>query len=164
MKSVKSKVLFVIVILVGLFMVGCLVSESETGKTLHSLDPNTIGDLQEMGEAGAMVLSILGAFWPVLLPIAGYIGGAIRASKKITPKLTKAQTESEMYHSVASSTVLGIEEFKKEYPKEWEELEVKLGVLKDKIIKPEDRLKLENVIRGLRGLPPKFPLDSSETV
>lgn len=156
MKTVKAKMLLGIVVLVCLLVVGCLKSVSpETGETLHSLDPNTVENLQEMGEAGSMILGILSMFWPVLLPIAGYVGGAIRISKKLTPKLIEAQTETQMFHTIASSTILGIEEFKKEYPKEWKELEAELDAFKNKVVKPEDQLNIENLIRGLRGLPPK---------
>jgi len=156
MKSVKSKILFALTILVCLFVTGCLTSVNpETGQSLYALDPNTVNNLQEMGDAASLILSILSLFWPVLLPVAGYVGGAVRISKKLTPKLTEAQTEVQMYHTIASSTALGIEEFKKEYPKEWKELEIKLDKFKDKIVKPEDQLKIENIIRGLRGLPPK---------
>jgi len=156
MTRVRNIILFVFLMVIGLFVIGCASSVNpETGETLHSLDPNIIADLQKIGEAGSMVLGILGMVWPVLLPIAGYVGGAVRIAKKLTPQLTEAQVEAQLYHTAASVTVLGLEEFKEEYPKEWKELGRKLDELKSKIIKPEDRLKIENAIRGFRGLPPK---------
>jgi len=153
----RTKLLWIAMMFLCLFVVGCVESvDTATGETLVSLDPNTIGELQRIGEAGSIVLGILGMIWPFLLPIAGYVGGIVKISRKLTPKLVEAQVEAQMYHTIASSTVLGIEEFKKEYPKEWGELEVKLNELKDKIVKPEDQLRVENIIRGLRGLSPKI--------
>lgn len=136
--------------------IGCVSSiDPETGTEQVNLDPNTVADLQKMGETASTVLSILSFWWPFLLPIAGYVGGAVRVSKKLTPQLTQAQSESLMYHTAASATAIGIEEFKKEFPDEWAKLEPELNAAKDKLIKPEDRLRIENIIRGLRGLPPK---------
>jgi hypothetical protein len=133
-------------------MISCITSTNpETGEKQVSLDPNTVTNLQDIGETASTIMSILGVFWPALLPIAGYVAGAVRISRKLSPKLTEAQSETEMYHTAATSTVLGIEEFKKEFPNEWEKLASNLDKLKDKIIKPEDRLKIENLIRGLRG-------------
>ena len=145
-----------IAMLLCVFLVGCVTSiDPVTGGKLYAVDPNTSAALQQVGEAAAGFLAIASIWWPALLPIAGYIGGAIRISKKLSPKLTKLQTEAQIYHTAALSTTLGIEEFKKLYPDEWTKLEKELDAIKDKVVSPADRLKIENLIRGLRGLPPK---------
>jgi len=158
MRYVKfsKTVLFIMIIFLGLSIFSCVsTTDPDTGEIIKSLDPEVVENITKIGETGSSVLGILGTIWPILLPIAGYIGGAIRVSKKLTPKLTEAQSETQMYHTIASSTVLGIDEFKKEFPDEWASLRPKLEALKGKVIGPEDLLKIENVIRGLRGLPPK---------
>lgn len=156
MRSRKAKILFVVLLLISVFIIGCVAStDPVTGEKLTSLDPNAVESIQKMADTVSTVLGILGLWWPILLPIAGYIGGAVRVSKKLTPKLTKAQTEADMYHTAASSTVLGIEEFKKAYPDEWAKLKSKFEEIQGKVINAEDRLKIENIIRGLRGLSPK---------
>lgn len=153
MRTNISKILFVVLFFVFVIVIGCVESiDPVTGGKLTSVDPNAVTDLQSIATTASTVLGILGMWWPILLPIAGYIGGAVRITKKLTPKLMEAQTETKMYHTVASSMVLGVEEFKKEFPNEWVKLESKFDEIQGKVIGAKDRLKIENVIRGLRGL------------
>jgi hypothetical protein len=145
---------YLIVIFSLLFIAGCAsVLNPNTGEMTRVLDPNAVSVFQNAGETAGNLLGILGAFWPVLLPIAGYVSGAVRVSRKLTPELTRVQAQSEMNHTIAATTISGIEAFRKEFPKEWEGLMFKLDEAKLKIISPEDRLKIENIIRGLRGKP-----------
>lgn len=143
--------LIMLAIVLLLSLNGC----SSISENSPVIDPNTATDIQNIAESANIFLSILSVWWPVLLPFVGYFGGAIRISKKLMPKLIETQTNLQKYHVIASSAVLGIEEFKKEYPHEWENLKLKLSEIKNKLISDDDRLKIENVIRGLRGLSSK---------
>ncbi len=145
--------LMVCVILAG--VAGCVTStDPTTGQQQVSVDPNVV----EQAEAGAVavagILALLIPFFPWAFPALTALAGVIATWRKMKPKIVNAQSETEMYHSIASSVVLGIEEYKKLYPEKWEDLAEELEALKNKIISPEDRLKIENVIRGLRGLMP----------
>ncbi|GAH36462.1 unnamed protein product [marine sediment metagenome] len=110
---------------------------------------------QDYAETGVTIMGVLGAFWPALLPFAGYGAHALQTWKLVKPRLVKAQSEAEMYHTTALTTVIGLDEFKKAYPNDWKKVSAELVNIKDRLISPEDRQKIENVILGLRGLPPK---------
>ena len=146
----KVVVWLVLVWMVGVMcvgVVGCKQERNEeTGKVGWSLDEEKYDDVEEKADLASQVLALLGVVWPVLLPVAGYIGGAVRVSRKLKPQLVAIGDEVDMYYSAASVVVNAIDEFKKEYPKEWIKLEGKL----EKVIGD----KTGNVIRALRGLPP----------
>ncbi len=131
-----------------MLLAGCeVITNPATGEKEYHLSPKDANSIEDSGEITVGVLGALGILWPVLLPIAGYAGGALRMFRKLKPKLTTAKTEAETYHSATDSIVAAIESFKTDYPKEWTILESKLN----KAIGP----KAENVIRALRGLPSK---------
>ncbi len=152
----KQMLMLVACVILAVGVAGCVTStDPVTGQKQVSVDPNVAAQAEAGAEAATAILALLTPF----LPWAGVISTALLSILgtwlKMKPKLVRVQSEAEMYHSAASSTVLGIEEFKKAYPDEWGKLEMKLDILKDEIISPEDRLKIENVIRGLRGLSSK---------
>ena len=156
MNRTKRLVAWGLLIVITLSPLACVVTKDpETGEKTYAVDPNKAGEVERTVDAAAIVLSLLGGIWPVLIPIGTGVVGALAAWRKMKPKLTEAQSEAKLYHTIGLATVIGIEEFKKLYPKEWDSLMTSLEKIKDKIINPEDRLKIDNLIRALRGLPPK---------
>jgi hypothetical protein len=140
----RTRILLASVVL--LLCVGCLTSlDPNTGQTIYRLDPNVVGSVETVVETGISVGGLLGAIFPVILPFVTLAGGIYGTWKKIKPQVTKAQTEATLYHTAVASLVEAIEDYKEFDPDGWENL-------KDKI-KVGD--KVENVIRALRGLPPK---------
>lgn len=139
-----------------ILLTGCVRGvDPTTGRETVSVDPNVAEKVEGGTQALVSIGTILSVFIPSLTGVVGIIAGVLGAWRKAKPLLTKAQSEANMYHSVASSTVLGIDEFKKLCPKEAEKLLAELEKLKKKMIKPEDWLKIENVILALRGKPIK---------
>jgi len=166
------KILMMAVLLVVLS--GCLKQETvdpNTGATMTSYQINlgktapvekSVEQVQAIAATVAAVAPAVAALFPwgaaaagVASTIAGILAAVLGTWVKIKPKLTEAQDEAQMYHTISSSSVLALEEFKKLYPEQWVALAGELEKMKGKIIKPEDQLKIENLIRGLRGLPPK---------
>ena len=146
----------VICVVVSLSFVGCVTSEDpETGEKKYSVDPNAAEKVEAGVEAGISLLKVLSIAWPPLLSVASIAGGGLAVWRKAKPQITKAQSEAEVYHTLGSVTVDGINEWRKLYPDHWETLKVELDKLKDKALSAEDRLKIENLIRGLRGKQPK---------
>ena len=151
-----KKKFVLLAVLLMLAVGGCVAGTDESGEKTFSIDPNIAEKVEQGVAAGRAVLAILVSLgWSAGGVVVGYLGKAIQVWKVVKPKLVKAQSEAEMYHTVAMSSALAIDEFKKEYPDNWESLAGKLDEVKKDIIKPEDQLKIENIIRGLRGLPPK---------
>jgi len=137
-------------------MAGCRkATDVDTGKQFWTVDPNKAQKIEQGAEAAGRILAILGILWPVLLPAGAGVAGALAVWRKYKPKLTQAESEALLYHTLGSVTVDGIEEFKKLYPEEWKKLIVELEAVKGKILSAEERRKIENLIRALRGLPPK---------
>lgn len=144
----RKWILFMIVSAVLLFVSGCLMRiDPITGERTYQIDPNAIPAYEETAEAAIGILAILSTIWPVLLPAVGIAAGVYGTWKKVKPQLATAQSEAAMYHTATKSVVTAIENFKINNPKEWLILEERLK----KAIGPN----AENVIRALRGLPPK---------
>lgn len=151
----KKKILLLAVLLMLAFG-GCIVGTDESGRKTYSVDPNIAEKFEQGAAVGEVILALLYSLgWPVGGVIAGYLGHALQTWKLVKPKLVKAQSEAEMYHTAALTTSIGLEEFRKAYPEYWKELAALLDKAKDDFISPKDQLKIENVIRGLRGLAPK---------
>ena len=142
-----------VVLLAGWLAIGCASciteTDSETGAETYRLDPNGVVQIEQKIDAGIGILSILSAFWPFLLPVATGVGGAYAEWKKIKPELLVAQEKERLAHIAGLATAQGIEGFKSLYPAEWTKLETQLVALKDKLVKPEDLLLVENLIRAL---------------
>ena len=125
---------------------GCITGMDAEGNKTYQLDPNTGAKIEQGVETGVTILSVASVIWPFLLPFAAGLGSAYGIYRKsVKPKFETAQTEAEMYYSVASAVVEAIEQFKEENPDDWDKLEIELT----KLIGP----KAENIIRALRGLP-----------
>ncbi|MBE3045966.1 hypothetical protein IMZ48_26190 [Candidatus Bathyarchaeota archaeon] len=141
----KLLVCIVLVLFIGSGCAGIL-------EGLHNLasDPNTSGALEKGAEGAAGVASFFG-------PIGALIGtgvlGGLAVWRKIKPGLAAATTKAEQYHAAAASVVTAIESFKQTNPDQWANLGMFIG---DQLSKQGlDPLVIENVIRGLRGLPMK---------
>lgn len=142
------KKLIVLAVVLVLLCGSCEKAVNDAGQITYRLDPNTAAQLEKGGETAIDIMQILGAIWPPLA-IAGSIGGTALASyKKLKPKWTTAQSEANLYHTATHHIVVMIEDLKKNHPEIWKD-EVKPKL--DKAMGPE----IENVIRSLRGLPPK---------
>jgi len=141
---------------------GCLKTVStdpNTGKTVteYSVDAGTLAKYEKPVEAGVSILVMLTTLLPGLIPagLATILASILGTYYKIKPKLLAAQTAAEIAYTASQATVLGIEDYKKVAPQEWEKLCQLLDAQKAKIIRPEDQLVIENFIRGLRGLSAK---------
>lgn len=150
----RARTLQAIVVGMILFgVVGCTaITDPNTGETVRVLDPNS--PIVTTGEAVAQGVSAIGPFFGAAGGlIAGIAAGALAAWRKIKPALASATTQAEQYHATAAAAVTAMEEFKAVSPEAWS----KLGTLvSDQLTKQGlDAKVIENVIRGLRGLPAK---------
>jgi hypothetical protein len=143
-------------------MTGCIKTISidpNTGlaTTHYAVDANVVAKAEKPVEGTITLLTVLATIWPDLIPptILMILASIFGTWLKIKPKLTAAQTRAQIAYNASAATILGIEEFKKAAPDQWDKLCQQLEAIKAKIIKPEDALIIENFIRGLRGLPPK---------
>lgn len=132
---------------------GCLeVTDPNTGQTTKVLDPNS--PVVTGGEAVAQGVAAVGPFFGAIGGLAaGIATGILAAWRKVKPSLVAARTKADQYYAAASATVTALEEFKKASPDAWS----KMGqLLTDQMTKQGiDPKVIENVIRGLRGLPAK---------
>lgn len=148
----KIKVL--IVTSLALFtLIGCkTIIDSTTGEKFKVLDPNSSAVV--LGETIADVVVGVSPFLGSMgAAVGGVLIGILGAWRKVKPKLSEAQTKAEQYHAVAAATVTGIEAFKEAKPEQWEALGKLISEkAKEQGINP---LLIKNIIRGLRGLPPK---------
>ncbi len=139
----KCKLLLVMM-LIGLC--GC-VKDVKDGKTTYRLDPNEAAKYEQGIEIAGGIMQLLVPFFPWLVAplLAG--GTAYATYKTQKPKFIKEQNRADLYHHAADSLVVAVEKFKETNPAEYDKLK---GTLEDKIGR-----EAENVIRALRGLPPK---------
>ncbi len=139
------------VIVATLFVAGCIDTvDPVTGEQLIRVEPNTaklLDNIAYVAEAAQPTGGALAVFWPVAGLITGIAGGLAGMWKKLKPKVVEAQKEADLYYATTASVVEAIEEFKKAYPDDWDNLEIRL----EKAI----GRKTEAVIRALRGMPEK---------
>ena len=139
-----------IMVLLLVFISGCVYTTDPTGRTAVSIDPNTaatIDKIANVAETGVAIGGGVSVIWPPITLICGIIGGLVAMCRNLKPKVTAAISSEAFTYNVASSIVTGIEKFKAVHPESW-------GMLEDKlrsVIGPE----AENFIRGIRGLPEK---------
>lgn len=173
MKMLKRLSLVVMVILV---IGGCtkLFIQPETGETLTPQQkqtlpveeqkqfepvyviPETVAKtIDKVVKASETVVPIVeatvGTFWPIATPILEILGslvvGAGIAWRTMRGSLTKAQTKTKQLNGVATAVVLAIKKWRESESEDWKGLEEQLF----KMVGPT----AENIIRGIRGLPPK---------
>lgn len=132
--------------LIALFAVGC--ATTPTGETV--IKPETVEAIDNaatvMEPLGATVTS-LGLFWPPAAAIGGLLAGMAGVWRKMKPSLEEARSEAEIGVLAGEATAVAIEEFKKRYPDEWDNL--------SRILADNHGLTVENFYRALRGLPLK---------
>lgn len=135
--------------LIPLFLLVCAGCTSQ-----GTLDPNTVAAI-EQGVNGASGLAT--ALAPLLGPTALIVGSALATAlgvwRKLKPRYMAAENKAELANAVSGSIVDAIDILKKDHPAEWDKLRpLVVEALRHSNI---DAKVLENVIRGLRGLPPK---------
>ena len=113
-------------------------------------DPNASG-AAETGVAEAA--GVAAFFGPIGAAIAAALGTGLAVWRKVKPSLAAANAKAIQYHAAAASVVEALEAFKTAYPDQWDTLGklVEAQLTKQNL----DPLVIENVIRGLRGLPAK---------
>lgn len=150
----KTIVKILIVSLMLFIIGGCVATKQDDGTTKWNLDPAWGKKAEDVGEEALGVLTIL---TPLLGPAGGIAVGGLATGltilKKARPKLERAQTKYELSNTVASISVDALEQIKKDHPKVWESMSIK--VLKEVEDSGLDTKLVKNAIRGLRGLPPK---------
>lgn len=142
----KKKVIMVIVLL-GLVS-GCIpVPDPNTGETKYKPDPNIVSAVEKTIEVAIGVGTATTPLLPWMAPIVALAAGAYATYKRQKPKLVAAETSAAKAHSVTEALVNVLEDFKEQEPEKWK----KLKALMSDYVGTET----ENVIRALRGLPPK---------
>ena len=143
-----------LLLIVLLFLAGCKVATNEEGKKTYQLDPNTTASVETGAEGAAGILTVLTPFLGPSATIAATgILTALGVWRKLKPRFVAAQDKATMAHTVAGSLVGSIEILKKSYPEDWKHLEP--TIVSTLEASGVDTQVLDNVIRGLRGLPPK---------
>lgn len=146
----NSIVIFAALLAISLFAVGCEVSKDGEIR----LNPDVAEKIEKSGE---LAVGIIENVTPFAGPGAGILAGGLATGlalfKKYKPKLTESQTKAEMSNTVAGITVDTLETVKREHPEIWAECAEKIR--KECLESNIDTKVLENVIRGLRGLPAK---------
>ena len=140
----KKRILIVVLLMFMTF--GCIKTVTD-GKASYRVDPNKAAAVEKTAEVSVTVMQALTPFFPWLGAVATGVGGGLAVWRQQKPKFIKEQTRADLFHGTAESLVILLEKFKGTNPTEWATLE---KILIDKV-GPET----ENVIRGLRGLPPK---------
>jgi hypothetical protein len=151
----KARMLWWLVVGCGLMVsvCGCVTAvDPVTGEKTVAVDPNS--PIVAGGEMVAQGVAAVGPFFGAVgVLIAGIATGVLAAWRKIKPSLTEAKAVAVQYHAAASATVTALESFKATNPVEWGRLgELISEQLTKQKIPP---LVVENVIRAIRGLPPK---------
>lgn len=141
---------WIVVMLAALAVGGCVKSlDPVTGEKKYSIDPCEAAEYEKKAEEGIAILTAVGAFVPELLTFAITAGGLLGYWKtKIKPELADAKTLDKI-------AILGIDAYREKYPKRVDELVAELEAVKRKFVSPEDMLRIENLIRAVRGLPAK---------
>lgn len=145
--------LFVVCMALG----GCVAKKMDDGTTKFNLLPEWGKKLDQAEQAGEGILGLLTVLSPLFGPAGGIAVGGLATGltilKKARPKLKDAQDRHQLANTVAAITVDALDQIKKDHPKVWEKTAIKLQ--KECEESGVDTKLVKNVIRGLRGLPPK---------
>ena len=154
----KLTLVCMLVIISSMFMLlsGCQKVENPvTGNNEYRLDPNMVpkveGGIDKGLTAGSIIASLV---YPAALPTITLLAGIFGAWLKIRPRFNEYRDTNGLLYAIASSSVAGIDELKNSNPEAAAKLLETLEGLLNKLVSAADRRKVENVIRGLRGLPP----------
>lgn len=135
---------------------GCVTEiNPDTGRETTRVDPNAIDKIAGGAEGAGTLMQALGAIWPPAAVIGTAVVSIAGTLRKVRPKLEESQTKQRMYHSIAAAAAQAIDTLRKDQPALVDPLLAEMERIKNKIISPTERAKVENIIRGLRGLPPK---------
>lgn len=133
---------------------GCKTVTDDSGNETRVVDPNAVAKIESGVDAGAALSQLLA---PLIGPSAYLISGGLLTAlgiwRKVKPKIMDATSSAEVAHATTTSVVEAIELYKKENPTEWAKLAPKVteAIQKSGL----DPKVVGNVIRGIRGLPPK---------
>lgn len=122
----------------------------------HRVDPNIAARVESVAQVvavGSSAGSGLPVVGPVLAALAGILTTGLTLWRRYSPQLTQYRSDYEQANAVASASVATIEELKKLSPETWTKLQTTMQAELSK--HGINVVVLENVIRGLRGLPPK---------
>lgn len=144
----KQKIFWSVAIVLASMTLGCVQRlDPVTGEQSTVLREDVATKIDAVAEAAPGIAALLAMFIPMLYPGIGIVGGAAGMWAKLRPKLKTARTEAETYFVVTEGLVAAIDKYKADNPNEWAKLrDVIGGQIGDNS---------ENVIRALRGLPPK---------
>lgn len=145
---------YLLIIAMLFLFTGCITETADDGTTTKVLDPNTVANIESGVESGALIAELLA---PLLGPVSYLIGGGLLTAlgvwRKVKPRIMDAEGKAEVGHAVTASLVEAIEVLKREHPDKWLILKPKIDAAIAK--SGMDSAVLENIIRGIRGLPPK---------
>lgn len=143
----KQMLLSLLLVLASL---SCL--KSEDGSVI--VDPNAVAKIEAGVDAGAAMSQLLA---PLIGPFAYLISGGLLTAlgiwRRVKPQIMAAKGEAVVANSTSFAIVEAIELLKKDHPETWAQLSPKITEMVAK--SGMNPTIIENVIRGLRGLPPK---------
>lgn len=134
-------------------LVGCSMSvDPATGDKTYAIDPNhpAVPIAEVVAEGGGAVAPLFG---PIGAAVGSLLLGGLGVWRKMKPELIKQKTKAQHSHAAAAVTVTAMERWKDEHPDQWAALGEKVTSELSK--QGVDPTIVENVIRGLRGKPPK---------
>lgn len=156
MKKWLSKILLVVMPVVLMLMIyGCISRiDPTTGQKTYVIDPNWAGLFDSAAGvaaiAGPAAVVVASTFFPGAVPIItliiGILGGLAGMWAKLKPQVTQAKTLADQTHTILTSAVIAIEEYKKNNPAEWEKLSTELQKLIPKGSTADDVI---SIIRGI---------------
>lgn len=146
-KEPKMKTRTLLTICILLAVTGCVVEKDSSGAKTVRVDAEKAEQVEKGAEAAISVSEALTVVWPGFAAVSVGLTGLLAAWRKNKGKLTEAQTETQMYHSVTGSIVDAIEAYKEGFPDDW-------GYLKEKLAEKIGP-KGEAIIRALRKPPEK---------
>ena len=134
-----------LILLIILAALGC----EEMKAAISEPNNPTVASLEDAAEGAVGLTQVLGAIWPVLIPIGTAAGGVLAAYKRLKPKIIESQKQGDKYYAAGESLAAVLEDIKMNEPELWAKIAPKI----------EDAAKsateIENTIRGFRHLPPK---------
>lgn len=157
----RTAALWIVGILALLLMLlaissGCRVVQTPAGAVVQ-VDPNAAGAITTGLDTVTGILGALSMIWPALAGIASTLAGiGIVWKTNIKPKLTTAQSESEMWRTVSASLVQAIEVFKQTQPEQWEKLKEQIESIRKRLAFGKDWATIKGCIEELRGLSPDY--------
>lgn len=137
-------------LLLVLLFAGCTVQNGAT-----TVDPNVVSAIEGIAEGtGTTAVALTPILGPLAAAIGGVILGGLRVWRKMKPELMEAKGKQEIAYAATSVLVKSIEQLKKDHPEDWDK-HLEPIIHKAIVTAGMDPKVVENVIRAIRGLPPK---------